>query len=76
MIPYGGMSEQTITYHVPGVSCEHCRTAIEREVGPLPGITSVAVDLDRKTVTVTGGPLDEAAVAAAIDAAGYDVEPR
>lgn len=76
MIPYRGMDEQTITYRVPGISCEHCRTAIEREVGQLAGITSVAVDLGGKTVTVTGDPLDEAAVVAAIDAAGYDVDPR
>ena len=64
---------RTVTYSVPDVSCGHCRTAISNEVGPLPGVESVEVDLDAKTVTVTGDPLDEQAIVAAIDEAGYAV---
>ena len=63
----------TLTYSVPGVSCEHCRAAITNEVAPLPGVASVDVDLDAKTVTVAGDALDEAAILAAIDEAGYEV---
>jgi copper ion binding protein len=63
----------TRTYTVPGMSCEHCRAAITREVGAVSGVETVSVDLDAKTVTVTGEPLDERAVVAAIDDAGYDV---
>ena len=63
----------TITYNVPGVSCDHCRAAIASELGTVGGVESVEVDLDAKTVTVTGGPLDEAAILAAIDEAGYEV---
>jgi copper chaperone len=63
----------TLTYSVPDVSCGHCRTAITNEVAPLPGVESVVVDLDTKTVTVTGDPLDEQAIVAAIDKAGYEV---
>jgi len=66
------MSE-TLTYSVPGVSCEHCRSAIEGEVSQVEGVQTVAVDLDAKTVTVTGAPLDEGAIVAAIDEAGYEV---
>jgi copper chaperone len=61
------------TYSVPGVSCEHCRTAIEREVGTVAGVGSVDVDLARKTVTVTGHDVSDGAVRTAIDDAGYDV---
>ena len=61
------------TYAVPGVSCEHCRAAITGEVGKLGGIVAVAVDLEAKTVTVTGAALDDAAIRNAIDDAGYDV---
>ena len=64
---------RTVIYSVPQVSCGHCRTAITNEVGPLPGVESVEVDLDAKTVTVTGEPLDERAIIAAIDDAGYEV---
>ena len=63
----------TLTYSVPGVSCAHCRSAITAEVSQVAGVETVDVDLDRKLVTVTGEPLDEAAIVAAIDEAGYDV---
>lgn len=67
------MSE-TVTYRVPGVSCAHCQSAIAAEVEPLPGVEAVEVNLEAKTVTVTGEPLDEDAIRAAIDDAGYEVE--
>ncbi|HZD87763.1 MAG TPA: cation transporter [Gaiellaceae bacterium] len=63
----------TITYSVPGVSCAHCKQAIEGEVSQVHGVDSVDVDLGAKTVTVSGAPLDEAAIIGAIDEAGYEV---
>jgi copper chaperone len=62
----------TTTYAVPGISCEHCRIAIDREVGRVAGVDAVIVDLDSKCVSVTGA-FDEAAVREAIDDAGYDI---
>jgi copper chaperone len=63
----------TLSYSVPGVSCEHCRRAIEGEVSQVEGVESVEVDLDAKTVKVSGDPLDKVAIVAAIDEAGYEV---
>jgi copper chaperone len=63
----------TTTYSVPGISCGHCRVAITGEVGRLPGVSSVEVDLDAKRVTVTGPAIDDNAVRTAIDDAGYDI---
>ena len=63
----------SLTYSVPGVSCGHCRHAIQDQVSRLTGVESVEVDLDAKTVTVEGKSLDQAAVIAAIDEAGYEV---
>ncbi len=63
----------TTTYSVPGISCGHCRVAITGEVGRLPGVSAVAVDLDAKRVTVTGTAVEDSAVRTAIDDAGYDV---
>ena len=63
----------TTTYSVPGISCGHCRIAITGEVGRLPGVSAVEVDLDAKRVTVTGPAIDDPAVRTAIDDAGYDV---
>ncbi|HVC88923.1 MAG TPA: heavy-metal-associated domain-containing protein [Gaiellaceae bacterium] len=62
----------TIIYSVPGVSCEHCRAAITREVSSVAGVESVEVDLETKTVVVGGEPLDAVAIVAAIDEAGYE----
>jgi copper chaperone len=76
IIPYGaeeGPMASTINYSVPDVSCAHCKQAIEGEVSQVQGVESVEVDLDTKTVTVTGEPLDEAAIVGAIDEAGYEV---
>jgi copper chaperone len=63
----------TLSYSVPGVSCGHCRRAIEGEVSQVEGVESVEVDLDAKTVKVSGDPLDKVAIVAAIDEAGYEV---
>lgn len=64
---------QTVTYSVPGVSCEHCRAAISKEVSAVDGVTAVAVDLERKVVTVAGDGVSDRAVRDAIDEAGYDI---
>jgi copper chaperone CopZ len=63
----------TVTYSVPGVSCAHCQAAITSEVSTVEGVESIDVDVDAKTVTITGEPLDEQAIIAAIDEAGYEV---
>ncbi len=61
----------TRTFTVPDISCGHCVDAITSAVTPLSGVTAVNVDVDTKTVTVTGGERD--GIVAAIDEAGYDV---
>lgn len=62
----------TRTYHVPDISCGHCRTAIEGEVSELADVDEVSVDIDQRTVTVTGDA-DEARIQAAIEEAGYEI---
>ncbi len=63
---------QTLTYSVPGISCGHCRAAITAEVTAVPGVEAIGVDLDSKLVTIDGCNLDDAALIAAIDEAGYE----
>lgn len=60
-------------YSVPGMTCQHCVNAITSEVGQVPGVESVVVDLDAKTVTVNASSVDDAVLRAAIDEAGYAV---
>jgi copper chaperone CopZ len=64
---------QQLTYSVPAVSCGHCRAAITSEVEKVVGVSAVSVDLEAKRVAVTGEDIDEAAVRAALDEAGYDI---
>ncbi|GAA3969467.1 cation transporter [Actinomadura viridis] len=65
------MSE--IHYSVPAISCGHCVNAISAEVGRVAGVAEVNVDVSAKRVTVRGNALDDAALRAAIDEAGYDI---
>ncbi|WP_017614035.1 heavy-metal-associated domain-containing protein [Nocardiopsis salina] len=64
----------TAVYTVDGMSCGHCVNAVTEEVTEVDGVTDVAVDLETKKVTITSeGTVDDAAVRAAIDEAGYEV---
>jgi copper chaperone len=67
------VSTESLTYTVPGMTCEHCRASISEEVSAVSGVESVDVDLDTKLVSVRGRDVDSAAVRAAIDEAGYDI---
>ena len=63
---------QTSTYTVTGMTCGHCVASVTEEVQEIPGVESVEVDLPTGAVTVTSAaPLDDAAVAAAVEEAGY-----
>lgn len=44
------MEKQTIT--VEGMSCGHCKNAVEKAVSALAGVTSAQVNLEAKTLTV------------------------
>ncbi|PRX09769.1 heavy-metal-associated domain-containing protein [Actinoplanes italicus] len=64
----------TQTYTVTGMTCSHCVNSVSAEVGKVPGVTDVQVDLASGTVTITSDqPVDETAVAAAVDEAGYEL---
>jgi copper chaperone len=65
------VSERAV-YSVPGVHCAHCKRAVRDEVSTVSGVTAVDVDLERKLVTVDAETLDDAAIRAAIEAAGYE----
>jgi copper chaperone len=64
------------TYNVEGMSCEHCVAAVTAEVGELPGVSSVEVDLASGAVRVRGSDLDGEAVRVAVEEAGYSLAGR
>ena len=57
-----------------GMTCDHCVRAVTTEVGRVPGVASVSVDLDAGRVTLRSEePIDPAAVRAAVEEAGYEL---
>ena len=72
-----GPTGMTTTFQVSGMTCSHCVKSVTAEVGQVAGAQAVDVDLvpgGVSLVTVSSSePLDPAAVAAAIDEAGYEL---
>jgi copper chaperone CopZ len=64
----------TNTYTVTGMTCSHCVQAVTGEISALPGVAEVRIDLASGAVTVTSEtPLEDEAVRAAVDEAGYEL---
>lgn len=62
------------TYTVTGMTCGHCVASVQKEIGRIDGVTGVEVDLASGRVQVeSANPVDRAAVAAAVDEAGYQL---
>jgi copper ion binding protein len=60
------------TYTVTGMTCGHCVQAVSAEIGRLPGVSDVRVELSTGAVAVTSDhPLPVEEVRAAVDEAGY-----
>ena len=71
------MSEaETIRFPVAGMTCGSCVNRITRALRKVDGVTKVAVDLRRETATVRREPglASNAALAAAVDGAGYEAD--
>ena len=62
---------KTVTYSVPKIHCAHCGASIKEEVSEVAGVGSVEVDVDSRVVTIHGESLDDTALRAAIEEAGY-----
>lgn len=64
------------TYTVEGMTCGHCANSVTAEVSAVEGVEHAVVDLGAKTVTVTAAEFDDAAIAAAVEEAGYTLTGR
>jgi copper ion binding protein len=68
------MSTFQQTFHVTGMTCGHCVSAVEEEVGAIADVTHVVVDLASGRVTVgSDREVTLTEVAAAVDEAGYEL---
>ncbi len=61
------------TYIVEGMSCGHCKLSVTEEVEEVRGVDAVEVDLPSRRLTVRGEEVEDAAVRAAVEEAGYRV---
>lgn len=59
------------------MSCGHCEGAVSGEVSEIDGVSSVkAVASSGEVTVVSSAPLDEEAVRAAVDEAGFELVGR
>jgi copper chaperone len=63
---------EQLSFSVPGITCAHCVAAVRGEIEKVPGVRTVSVALETKAVVVSGTNIDQAAVWAAVDEAGYE----
>ncbi len=59
-------------FHVPDMTCNHCKMRIENTVSSLEDIDSVNINLDKKLVAVEGDA-SEKDIRQAIQDSGYSV---
>ncbi len=60
---------------VSGMSCGHCRAAVEAALGEVPGVTSVQVDLDTGRAIVEGSA-ELGGLLSAVREAGYEASTQ
>jgi copper chaperone len=71
-----GTAETTTEYAVTGMTCGHCESAVRAEVGAIGPVTRVDVSAATGRLAVTAAaPVDDAAVLAAVEEAGYEAVP-
>jgi copper chaperone len=67
---------RTQVLRVKGMSCEHCKRAVESALEDLPGVADAMANLEQDEVRVVlTEEVSREALAAAIDEAGYKLLP-
>ncbi len=65
---------ETKVYEVKGMTCNHCKHAVESALQELDGVTKATVNLEKGEVSVEfSAPVSLAAIGSAIDEAGYEL---
>ncbi len=70
-IPKGDMMEKIL--NVRGMTCNHCKQAVEQVLKKVNGVDSVKVDLNSGDVVVTGDNLNDDVLKQAVEALSYEV---
>ncbi|WP_186304337.1 heavy-metal-associated domain-containing protein [Kocuria palustris] len=65
----------TAEYQVTGMTCGHCEMSVREEVQEIPGVQGIEVSHETGRLSVSSDqPVDDAAVKAAVEEAGYSAE--
>ncbi|WP_091230152.1 heavy-metal-associated domain-containing protein [Microbacterium sp. 3J1] len=65
----------TTAYAVTGMTCGHCEGSVRSEVEKIDGVTGIDVSATTGSLIVTSdAEVDDAAVLAAVDEAGYSAQ--
>ena len=67
------MTHATRSFTVEGMTCDHCVASVREELAQVPGVIAVDVELSSGRLTVTGEPIEDAAIREAVAEAGYEV---
>ena len=65
---------QTTYLKITGMNCPSCAAHTEKALQSVPGVARASVDLEKGSAAVEHDGLDETALVAAVDAAGYEAE--
>ncbi|MCB9201767.1 MAG: permease [Flavobacteriales bacterium] len=68
------MNSSSTVIQVDGMTCNHCKSSVEKNVAKIKGITSVEVDLNSKTVAIQGEEYSKEEVENCINDLGYEVK--
>jgi copper chaperone CopZ len=58
---------------IRGMACGNCAAHVKEALESVPGVTAAEVSLGKNEAVVDGASLDEAALKAAVEDAGYEV---
>ncbi len=62
----------TLTFTIPNINCDGCKTRIESELGLMPGVASVSVDVEKQQAEVTLiNPPGRSEIETHLDSIGY-----
>ncbi len=65
----------SVTYHIPGINCNHCVHTIKTELSEVEGVKDVQADLASKQVTIQyEAPADESKLKTLLSEINYPVE--
>ena len=70
-----GNEDITVTFHVGGMNCNHCRTSVEKAILSVPGVETAQVSLEKETAIVHGEFTPEE-VMRAVDSIGFEIKEK